>query len=101
MALYDTNTDWGGRPQIINGQTYSQYSPQWYDAMRQNEITKARTAGTAAGTGGAAALTALSQGTGVPISGSAASSTGVGSSAVPPRIGAAGGPGVSSSMSGL
>src|SRR6266853_2402918 len=94
---FGSDTNWGGRPQIINGQTYSQYSPQWYDAMRQQKIRDASTTGTAIGTGSAAALQALSSGTGVPIPGSAASSSGVGSSNLPPRIGG----GTSSAMTGL
>src|SRR5207344_1391457 len=35
----------GGRNQIINGQQYSQYSPQWYDAMRQDQIQKGTSLG--------------------------------------------------------
>jgi hypothetical protein len=34
-----------GRAQIINGQTYEQYSPQWYDAMRDSNVEKGRTLG--------------------------------------------------------
>jgi hypothetical protein len=34
-----------GREQIINGQSYSQYSPEWYAAMKANEVGKGTTLG--------------------------------------------------------
>lgn len=38
-----------GNKQIINGQTYSMYSPEWYSAQRANEVQKGTTAGQTAG----------------------------------------------------
>lgn len=57
--------DYGmGRPQIIGGTTYEQYSPEWYAAMDANKVHNAGVAGTAAGTAGANAMGALSGGAG-------------------------------------
>ena len=77
-----------GGTQIINGQTYTQYTPEWYAAMDANKIRTAGVAGTAAGTaGGDAAKTELGILNGVPGSGvpgaTATSSTGA---AVPPTV---------------
>lgn len=49
-----------GNQQIINGQSYTMYSPQWYDAQQQDEIRRAGVAGTAKGTYGANSINALS-----------------------------------------
>jgi hypothetical protein len=96
MATLSGGNLFGNNPagtQIINGQQYRQYSPEWYNAMRQDEIRKAQTAGTAVGSGANAALTALGNVTGMsssfPSSGIGAPGTG----GLPPRIGssAAGG----------
>lgn len=40
----------GGRTQIINGQPYEMYSPQWYAARDAQKVQQAGVAGTAAGT---------------------------------------------------
>lgn len=40
----------GGGKQIIGGQTYDVYSPEWYDAMNADKIKSAGVSGTAAGT---------------------------------------------------
>lgn len=75
----------GGRTQIINGQQYSMYSPQWYEAMDADKIRRAGVAGTAAGTAGKAALTALGDVAGSTSTTMAAGSGG--SNGLPPRIG--------------
>jgi hypothetical protein len=76
----------GGGQQIIGGKQYTQYTPQWYDAMDQDKIHRATVAGTAAGSGGKAALTAL--GGLIGQGGSASGATlGGGSSPTLPRIG--------------
>jgi hypothetical protein len=83
MAL---SPGYDGRKQIIRGQEYTQYSPQWYDAMDQNKIHNAQTTGTAAGSGAKSALDAL----GGLVGGgdaSASASAGAGATAVPARIG--------------
>lgn len=40
----------GGGQQIIRGQTYEKYSPEWYAAMDSDKVTSAGVSGTAAGT---------------------------------------------------
>ncbi len=60
----------GGPQQIINGQSYAQYSPEWYNAMHAEAQRAAGAAGTAAGT----QLANASAASGVPISGSSSSS---------------------------
>lgn len=79
----------GGRPQIINGQTYEQYSPQWYAAMDADKIRRAGVQGTAAGTAGKNALTALGEVTGS-IPSSTPGSPGGGTGGLPPRVGGPG-----------
>jgi len=76
-----------GNTQIINGQEYTMYSPQWYDAMRNYQATKAGAAGTAVGTGIKSALTALGDISGLTGGLSSSSSTGVAPSGSIPRIG--------------
>lgn len=49
----------GGPQQIIGGQSYAMYSPQWYEAMDANKVHKAGVAGTAANTFANAANPAL------------------------------------------
>lgn len=75
----------GTQQQIINGQQYTQYSPQWYAAMDAEKVRTAGVAGTAQGTGQGAEATsyldALKK-TGLPLfdsgGGSSSSSTGGG-----------------------
>ncbi len=84
----------GGRKQIIGGQDYEQYSPQWYAAMEKDKINRAKVSGTAAGTAGKAALDALGQVSGSTSSASAGSktaNTGGGGFELPPRVGSGGG----------
>lgn len=102
----------GGQAQIINGQQYSQYSPQWYAAMDAEKIRSAGVSGTAQGTGqGAEATTYLDalKKTGLGLldsgGGSTSSSTGGGTGTTtgspytppatiaPPSIGGMGSPG--------
>lgn len=47
-----------GNTQIINGTTYTQYTPQWYQAMADDKVRQAKTEGTAAGTATGAASAA-------------------------------------------
>lgn len=61
----------GGQSQIINGQSYVMYSPQWYDAMHAEAQRQATAQGTASGS----ALAAASKAAGVPIGSSATSSS--------------------------
>lgn len=75
----------GTQQQIIGGQSYTMYSPQWYAATDAQRIKDAGTAGKAQGTGaGAEATTYLDalKNTGLPLfnsgGGSTSSSTGVG-----------------------
>ncbi len=49
-----------GNTQIIGGQSYQQYTPEWYAAQDANTIHRAGVAGTAGGTGEANYLSALS-----------------------------------------
>jgi hypothetical protein len=37
--------NYAGRDQIINGQTYKQYSPEWYAKMRETQVRGGSTAG--------------------------------------------------------
>lgn len=102
----------GGQSQIINGQSYAQYSPQWYAARDAEKIRGAGVAGTAQGTGqGAEATTYLDalKKTGLPLfdsgggSSSSSGGTGTGSSTgspytppatiAPPSLGGMSGPG--------
>ena len=46
--------------QIVNGSTYTPYSPEWYQAQQADTIRRQGVAGTAAGTGEANYLSALS-----------------------------------------
>jgi hypothetical protein len=88
----------GGRDQIINGQHYEQYSPQWYEAMRQDKIRNAQTTGTAAGSGAKSALDALGGLVGADTGGTGGTPTGTGASGaagapmpgLPPHIGGGG-----------
>lgn len=48
-----------GGMQTINGQNFQMYSPEWYEAQRQNEVRKAGTTGKAAGTEIGSAFEAL------------------------------------------
>ena len=83
-----------GQTQTINGQDYAMYSPQWYEAMRQNKITNAQTAGTAAGAGAKAAIDALGGMSGGAGGNGAAGASGGGQQPAPmPRIGDSGGGG--------
>ena len=47
-----------GNSQIINGQTYQQYTPQWYNAMAAEQKRQAVAGGSAAGSGAGTALSA-------------------------------------------
>jgi hypothetical protein len=77
----------GGRQQIINGQSYAQYSPQWYDAMRANEVQK----GTTLGQTTKAAYDAMGSPADTSSSSSSGSLAGLGGAAgLPPRIGSGG-----------
>lgn len=78
-----------GNTQIIQGIPYVLYSPEWYAAQKQNEISKAQTAGTAAGSGAKSALDAL----GVSVGGTPAStsSAGIPGFTTPPHVGGGGG----------
>jgi hypothetical protein len=76
------------QPQIIGGQSYPMYSPQWYAARDANKIQQAGVAGTAAGTTAGSALTALQDivpGALTPNSGSS-SSSGASASGVPATV---------------
>ncbi len=78
-----------GNTQIINGQTYTQYTPQWYAAMDADKIRQAGVTGTAAGTAaGDAGKTELGILNGVPGSGvpGATASSSSGGAAVPPTV---------------
>lgn len=76
-----------GQQQIINGQSYTMYSPAWYAAMQ----AEAQRASSAEGTAAGAKLAAASKAAGVPITDSSsssstgsASSSGTGSAYSPP-----------------
>lgn len=60
-----------GQQQIINGQSYTMYSPAWYAAMQAEAQRASSAEGTAAGT----KLAAASKAAGVPIGSSASSSS--------------------------
>ena len=75
----------GGRPQIIRGQTYSQYSPQWYEAMDQNRVDK----GTNLGKTTKAAYDAMGNPADTSSSSGSGSLAGIG--ATIPRVGDSGG----------
>lgn len=55
----DIGNPMGAGTQIIQGKTYQQYSPEWYDAMRQSKITNASANGQAAGAYASGAMTSL------------------------------------------
>jgi hypothetical protein len=77
-----------GRAQIINGKTYSMYSPEWYDAQRASTVQ----AGTTLGKTTKAAYDAMGNPADTLSSSGGGSLSGLGSAAgLPPRVGAAGG----------
>lgn len=65
--------NYGNQQQIINGQSYTMYSPAWYAARDAEQQRQAANAGTAAGTQARSALDAFSPGALTPGSGSGSS----------------------------
>lgn len=89
-----------GNTQIINGQTYTMYTPAWYDAQHAEALRTSTAMGTAQGS----ALKAASDAAGVPIGSSSSSSGSTTSSSSGSGSGLPGTvqfPGVSPSMAGL
>lgn len=72
-----------GNTQIIQGVPYEMYTPAWYAAQKQNEVSVAQTAGQATGTG----LAALQKAANLPLLGSSSgSSSASGSNAAFPAV---------------
>lgn len=85
----------GGPQQIINGQTYTMYSPAWYEAMH----AEAQRAATAQGTASGSAVKAASDAAGVPLGTPGSTSSSSGSTSV--SSGAGAGAGLPPSIAGL
>lgn len=85
----------GGPQQIINGQTYTMYSPAWYEAMH----AEAQRAATAQGTASGSAVKAASDAAGVPLGNPGSTSSSSGSTSV--SSGAGAGAGLPPSIAGL
>lgn len=85
-----------GNKQIIGGELYDQYTPQWYEAMDQDKIRRAKATGTAIGAGTKAGYDAMGNPADTSSSSGSGALGGLGFAAgrgLPPRIGAGGGGG--------
>lgn len=82
----------GGGTQIINGETYNQYSPEWYAAMRDGQVRSGETAGRATGAFANAALNGILPG-GMGGTGTSSLPGGMGGSSSSSATGSIGGPG--------